>query len=309
MTDPQNAPGQPNDPSLLPSAESQARDLLLRVGARVRRARELKGLPRRAVSEKSGVSPRYLAQLESGEGNISIGLLQRVATALDHRIEWLVGPDDPWTSDALRVADLFRNAPEDRRQAALSLLSAQPSGSARANRVCLIGLRGAGKSTLGTQVGEKLGVPFCELNVEIETHAGMAVGEVMALYGQEGYRELERQALNRVIATRDRMILAVAGGIVSEPDTFKTLLTHFHTIWVKASPQEHMTRVQRQGDTRPMAGNPEAMEQLKKILSSRQDLYQRATEQLDTSGKPLQVSVDELAALLRDGGYLGASAI
>jgi XRE family aerobic/anaerobic benzoate catabolism transcriptional regulator len=132
----------------------------------------------------------------------------------------------------------------------------------------------------------------------------MPVNEVLALYGQEGYRKLEAQALGRIIATYDTMILAVAGGIVAEPDTYKTLLAHFHTIWVKASPGEHMNRVRAQGDTRPMAGNPEAMEQLKSILTSRESLYERALAQLDTTGKPLQTSVDELMALIGDRKFL-----
>lgn len=284
--------------------EVEVQELMHRVGSRVRKARELKGVPRRVVSERSGVSPRYLAQLEAGEGNISIGLLQRVAVALDHRIEWFVGQDDPWTSDALRIADLYRTATAERRRLAMEALSDKTSQQLRARRVCLIGLRGAGKSTLGAMVGQVLHTPFLELNIEIEEHAGMPVSEVVALYGQEGYRELEAQALSRIISTHDAVILAVAGGVVAEPDTFKTLLAHFHTIWIKASPDEHMSRVRGQGDTRPMAGNPEAMEQLRGILKSREALYERADAQLDTSGKPLQSSVDDLAALIRLEGFL-----
>jgi XRE family aerobic/anaerobic benzoate catabolism transcriptional regulator len=287
-----------------PDADDAVNALILRVGDRVRKARERKGIPRRVLSEISGVSPRYLAQLEGGEGNISIGLLQRVAFALDHRIEWLIGEEDPWTSDPLRVADLYRGASGDVRRRVLDLLAPEPVETMRANRICLIGLRGAGKSTLGAAAGAALGVPFVELNREIEDQSGMPVNEVLALYGQEGYRKLEAQALGRIIATYDTMILAVAGGIVAEPDTYKTLLAHFHTIWVKASPGEHMNRVRAQGDTRPMAGNPEAMEQLKSILTSRESLYERALAQLDTTGKPLQTSVDELMALIGDRKFL-----
>ena len=171
-------------------------DRLIRtVGERVRKARELKGLPRRVVSEISSVSPRYLAQLEAGEGNISIGLLMRVAIALDHRIEWLVGEEDPWTSETLRAADLYRAAPAALRAEVMALLSPLPPESLKCGRICLIGLRGAGKSTLGEMTGEALGLPFVELNREIEDHAGMPVTEVLALYGQEGYRKLEAQAV------------------------------------------------------------------------------------------------------------------
>ena len=287
-----------------PDAGDAVTALIWRVGDRVRKARERKGIPRRVLSEISGVSPRYLAQLEGGEGNISIGLLLRVAIALDHRIEWLIGEEDPWTSDALRVADLYRTASRDARQRVLDILAPEPTETMRAHRICLIGLRGAGKSTLGAAAGAALGVPFVELNHEIEDQSGMPVNEVLALYGQEGYRKLEAQALGRIIATYDTMILAVAGGIVAEPETYKTLLAQFHTIWVKASPGEHMNRVRAQGDTRPMAGNPEAMEQLKSILASRESLYEKARAQLDTTGKPLQTSLDELTALIRDRGFL-----
>lgn len=288
-----------------PDADDAVSALILRVGDRVRKARERKGIPRRVLSEISGVSPRYLAQLEGGEGNISIGLLQRVAIALDHRIEWLMGEEDPWTSDALRVADLFRAASGDLRQRVLDMLAPEPIEAMRAHRICLIGLRGAGKSTLGAAVGAAIGVPFVELNREIEDQSGMPVNEVMALYGQEGYRKLEAQALGRIIATYDTMILAVAGGIVAEPETYKTLLANFHTIWVRASPADHMNRVRAQGDTRPMAGNPEAMEQLKSILTSREVLYERALAQLETTGKPLEASIEELISLIRERRFLG----
>lgn len=284
----------------------RAVDVLIQsVGERVRKARELKGLPRRVVSELSGVSPRYLAQLEAGEGNISIGLLKRVALALDHRIEWLVGDEDPWTSEALRIADLYRSAPAAVRQKVMETLVPDPPETLRGHRVSLIGLRGAGKSTLGAMAGERLGVPFVELNREIEDHAGMPVTEVIALYGQDGYRRLEAQAVERVIATHDTMILAVAGGLVAEPETYKLLLSRFHTIWVKASPEEHMARVRAQGDTRPMAGNPEAMEQLRALLRSREALYDRALARLDTTGKPLDVALDELVSLIHERGFLG----
>ncbi|MFT4961375.1 MAG: XRE family aerobic/anaerobic benzoate catabolism transcriptional regulator [Paracoccaceae bacterium] len=278
--------------------------LIMRVGERVRKARERKGIPRRVLSEVSGVSPRYLAQLEAGEGNISIGLLQRVASALDHRIEWLMGEDDPWMSDAVRVTDLFRSATTDVQRAVIRTLSPGPIATIRAHRVCLVGLRGAGKSTLGTLASEMLGIPFVELNREIEEQSGMPVDEVIALYGQEGYRNLEAQALGRVIATHESMILAVAGGIVAEPETYGTLLGHFHTIWLKTSPGEHMMRVRAQGDERPMAGNPEAMEQLKSILTSREALYQQAEAQLDTSGLTVDQSITRLLTLIAEHRFL-----
>jgi len=278
--------------------------LIKTVGERVRKAREMKGMPRRVVSELSGVSPRYLAQLEAGEGNISIGLLKRIAIALDHRIEWLVGDDDPWTSEALRITDLYRSAPSQVRASVMDALAPDPPETLRAQRICLIGLRGAGKSTLGSRAGEVLGVPFVELNREIESHSGMPVNEVIALYGNEGYRWLEAQAVQRVIATYDSMILAVAGGIVAEPATYQMLLAQFHTIWVRTTPEEHMSRVRAQGDTRPMEGNPEAMDQLRTLLRSRETLYGQALATLDTSNKPMETSLDELLGLIKEKGFL-----
>lgn len=285
-----------------PDAEVTA--LISRVGERVRKARELKGIPRRVLSEKSGVSPRYLAQLEAGEGNISIGLLLRVAIALDYQIEWFIGRDDPWMSETLRMADLYRSATADVRAQVLATLSPKPETDLRAQRVCLIGMRGAGKSTMGAAVGAATGVPFVELNRDIEEQAGMPVNEVMALYGQEGYRSLEAQALDRVIATHSSIVLAVAGGIVTEPETYENLLRHFHTIWLKASPQEHMDRVRAQGDTRPMTDNPEAMDQLKAILTSREVLYERAHVRLDTTGIGPDQTLRDLCALIAEREFL-----
>lgn len=292
----------PTDPRSM--ADRAVADLQRQVGDRVRAARERKGISRRVLSEMSGVSPRYLAQLEGGEGNISIGLLQRVAIALDHRIDWLISPEDPWTSTSMRVAELFRQADRPTQESVMTLLTREGGGTERAQRICLVGLRGAGKSTLGRAIGARLDLPFVELNREIETVGGMPMEEIMALYGQEGYRKLEADALDRVIATHDRMILAVAGGIVAEPETYARLLARFHTVWVKASAQEHMERVRAQGDERPMAGNPEAMAQLRSILESREALYARAHAELDTSGADVSTSVEALAALILAQGFL-----
>jgi len=304
MTEITNFRGETSSQSQNDQVKATVSGLITRVGERVRKARERKGIPRRVLSEMSGVSPRYLAQLEAGEGNISIGLLQRVAIALDHRIDWLMGEDDPWTSDALRVAELYRGANVDVQKTVLRTLSPEPMKARRAHRVCLVGLRGAGKSTLGALAGQALDLPFVELNNEIEEQSGMPVNEVIALYGQEGYRQLEAQAISRVIAIHDDMILAVAGGIVAEPETYNMLLGHFHTIWLRTSPDEHMARVREQGDERPMAGNHEAMDQLRSILTSREVLYGRALAQLDTSAQSVDVSLVQLLALIRDRQFL-----
>jgi len=276
-----------------------------RVGQRVRNARETKGIPRRVLSEVSGVSQRYLAQLESGSGNISIALLYRVAEALDLSLESLVSDTELTLKPEPKIGELYENASEDIQAKVMQLLSPPHVQKARAKRVCLIGLRGAGKTTLGQKVSHRLDIPFVELNTVIEELGGMAISEVMELYGQEGYRRLEAQALQHIIDTRESLILAVAGGIVAEPETYTTLLNHFHTVWVRTTPEEHMTRVRAQGDTRPMAGNPEAMEQLKRILSAREGEYARAAAQLDTSDQRPGVSTDQLITLIRENGFIG----
>ena len=280
------------------SPEVPPADIMRRVGARGRAARAEKGLPRRELSEASGVSARYLAQLEAGQGNISIALLERVATALDQRLEWLIAGDPQVPGEATRIADLYRAASAETQAKVLELLAPGEVPDARRNRICLVGLRGAGKSTLGALAGDALGLPFVELNKEIEDQSGMPVGEVMALYGQEGYRRLEAQAVTRMVETHDALILAVAGGIVSDPEAYSQLLAHFHTVWVRTSPDEHMARVRAQGDERPMAGNPEAMEQLKSILTEREELYARAEAHLDTSGKTTDQSLADLISLI-----------
>lgn len=280
-------------------------ELSIIVGQRVRKARERKGIPRRVLSEKSGVSPRYLAQLEAGAGNISIGLLQKIATALDHRIEWLVGQDDPWSSEVIRVSDLYRSASREQKAQIKSILQPESAEVLRANRICLIGLRGAGKSTLGALAGEKLQTPFIELNKEIREQSGMPLDDLMSFYGLEGYRTLESQALENVISKHETVILEVAGGIVASPETFNVLLKSFHTIWIKTSPHEHMERVKAQGDERPMSGNPEAMAQLKSLLSSREALYQQAHVHLSTSDKKVEQSTKELVDLIETYKFLG----
>lgn len=275
--------------------DAEAARLLAMVGERVKSGRARMGISRRMLGEKSGVSQRYLAQLESGQGNISIGLLLRISSALNLRIEWLVSEEDPWTSENVMISSLLRSATRAQREGVLGILMPVNSSLKRAGRIAFIGLRGAGKSTLGRMAAAALNLPFKELNEDIAEASGMAASEVMALYGPEGYRHLERQSLERIVAMHDRLVLAVAGGIVSQPETFNFLLSNFHTIWLKAEPEEHMARVRGQGDERPMAGNPDAMGELRSILTSREALYSRAEAHIDTS----KASLDEtLAAVL-----------
>lgn len=251
------------------------------VGARVRSVRAGRGLTRQQLSEKSGVSLRYLAQWEAGEGNVSLSVLHRVAGALQTPVAALLGEE---------IAALYAAAPEPLRKRVREML-APP---VRKRRVALIGLRGAGKTTLGRLLGKSLDWPFVELNREIEALSGLAVNEVIALYGQEGYRRLERQAVERVVAARDQVVLAAAGGLVTEAETFGFVQAHFHTVWLKAAPHEHMDRVRAQGDERPMAGHPKAMEELNARLREREALYASAHATVDTSGRGVAESHDAL---------------
>ena len=205
------------------------------VGRRVREARKAQGLSRRIVSERSGVSPRYLAKLEAGDGNISIGLLKRVAVALSVPLDAFLIEDGPLAAEVAQMAELYRRADAATRTQVMQVLDPDRMRAQKAGRLCLVGLRGAGKSTLGARVGAALDVPFVELNAMIEEDAGIPIGEIIALYGQEGYRQLEADTLSAIVDGYPRAIVAVAGGIVSEPDTFHTVMSRFHTVWVKAA--------------------------------------------------------------------------
>lgn len=283
---------------------AESAPLIDRLASRVRTARLAQGLPRRALSERSGVSPRYLAQLEAGEGNISVLLLHRVAMALNLDIEDLLAEQPALDADVARVAQLYCGAPAAVQGRVRALLAPQNPVSLRAQRICLVGLRGAGKSTLGALAAEKLKVPFVELNDEVEALAGMPLDEITALYGQHGYRAFEARAVAHVVEQHDKLILAVAGGIVGDDAAYTQVLDRFHTIWISTSAAEHMARVRAQGDLRPMDGNAAAMDQFKAFLTERTPLYERALAQVNTSNKPVQSSVNELLTIIASNQFL-----
>lgn len=284
--------------------ETSVEAVITQVGTRVYKERKAKRMSRRELSEQSGVSPRYIARLEAGEGNVSIGLLQRIAIALDRPIEWLVSTEDALSDDIERLIGRYRRADAATRANVMRVLDPTLLREQKSERLCLIGLRGAGKSTLGALIGKALNLPFIELNQEIERSAGMPVSEVIAMYGEEGYRKLEADTLTNIIATRERLVLAVAGGVVEEATTFADVLGRFHTVWLKASPTEHMERVRAQGDLRPMAGNPKAMEQLREILAARESRYGQADHHLDTSGKTIDASLAELRSTIASNNII-----
>ncbi len=300
-------PGKPDLPANDgPGAERSVAALIQHVGDRVRDTRKALRMSRRELSERSGVSPRYLAKLEGGDGNISIGLLKKVALALDTPVELLLADHGALAEETLRMSDLYRRADAARRTQVMAILDPDRIRGQKAERLCLVGLRGAGKSTLGAKIAQEFGAPFIELNGEIEANTGMPVGEIIALYGQEGYRQLEADTLTGIIETHSRAVVAVAGGIVSEEGTFYHLVSRFHTVWVKASAGEHMDRVRAQGDVRPMKGNPQAMIQLRQILTAREAQYGQADHVLDTSGKSVDASHAELSDLVRSYEILGS---
>ena len=272
---------------------------LEQLGQRVRTMRALRGMSRKVLAKVSGISERYIAQLESGKGNVSIVLLRRVSNAMAAHLEDLIPTGEP-APDWPVIRDLLRKATPDQIAEAKDVLSGHVQGASAQRMafagIALIGLRGAGKSTLGKMLAKKIGWRFVELNKEIEAQNGLSVAEIIALYGQEGFRRMEQAALGQLLARRELTVLATGGGIVSEPLTFDLILSSFYTIWLKAEPEEHMARVRGQGDLRPMADDRSAMAELRNILLSREPLYARAAAVVDTAG----LSVSEAAARLID---------
>ncbi len=270
-------------------------EFLAAVGNRVRERRARLGITRKLLARTAEVSERYLGQLETGEGNISILLLRRIALALDVPLPELLAATsaDP---EQGKIVSLLARIPAHRRAEIVARLVDElgEQEAARRQRVALIGLRGAGKSTLGNALAESLGVPFLELNREVERETGLPAAEVFDLYGQAGYRRIEHRCLERVLAEHERAVLSLGGGVVSEGDTFDLLLRSCRTVWVKASPEEHMARVLAQGDFRPMAGHDDAMEDLKRILIARDPMYRKADVIVDTSGQSPAESLEAL---------------
>jgi len=262
----------------------------------VRNARARRGLSRKLLAVDSGVSERYLAQLEAGQGNVSILLLRQIATALDLPLAELLAEDSGDAAELSLTTQFLRQLPRQ-KLAAVRMQLVRDYGNARdqrLRRIALIGLRGAGKSTLGSKLARALAVPFVELDREVEREAGTSLSEIFLLYGQAGYRRYERRCLEKVLEKNERAVIATGGSIVSEPGTYELLLSSCFTVWLKTAPEEHMARVVAQGDTRPMAGNDQAMEDLRRILDSRDMLYRQADVVVDTAGKSVEKSLAEL---------------
>jgi XRE family aerobic/anaerobic benzoate catabolism transcriptional regulator len=271
---------------------------LIALGQRVRTLRDRSGISRKALSNATGVSERHLANLEYGSGNVSVLVLQQVAVALHCSFAELIGDFTTASPEWLMIRSLLENRDEQTlyqaRIALGEILSDLGTARCSNSRIALIGLRGAGKSTLGQRLAAEKKLPFVELSRDIEQIAGCSIAEIQDMYGTSAYRRYEHQALQQAIHTHSAAVIATPGGLVSEPANFNLLLTNCQSVWLQANPADHMQRVIEQGDFRPMAGSSEAMQDLKGILAAREPFYSRAQFRLDTS----QQTLDETLALL-----------
>lgn len=287
---------------------------LVALGDRVRALRSRRGMTRRAVALAAKVSERHLANLEYGTGNASILVLLQVAGALQCSLAELLGDITTSSPEWLRIRELLERRDEDTlrrvRVAVGELLGTggggMAAGSAHPTRIALIGLRGAGKSTLGQMLADDLDCPFVELSREIEKLAGCSISEIQGLYGQNAYRRYERRALEEAIQIYSEAVIAIPGGLVSDAATFNQLLSHCTTVWLQADPEDHMKRVTAQGDLRPMAASREAMEDLKGILAGRAAFYSKAEYKVNTSAQPLDPTFAALRSLVREALHLSA---
>jgi XRE family aerobic/anaerobic benzoate catabolism transcriptional regulator len=275
-------------------------DFLARLGERVRDARVRRGLTRKTLARESAVSERYLAELEAGRGNISVLLLRQVAGTLALPLAELLRENEDQALELTLIHEFLQRLPKQRLARVRAQLQRDYGGNpaARSERIALIGLRGAGKSTLGEALATELKVPFIELDREIEREAGTGLSEIFLLYGQQGYRRYEQRCLEKILESQSRCVMATGGSIVSEPGTYDLLRSSCFTVWLKAKPAEHMSRVTAQGDMRPMAGNAQAMADLKRILQSRAALYGQADAVVDTAGRSAKQSLKELKRVI-----------
>lgn len=281
-------------------ARSDTTAVMRDFGLRLRLGRAKRGMTRRQLAQASGTSERYLAQIESGQGNASIVIVHAIAQALDLPLTDLLPGPGSRSEPMARILDLLASVPAVELPAIADLIAKQAGReSDRARRIALIGLRGAGKSTLGRNLSRALAVPFVELDRVIEHDYGARIADVIEIAGVSAFRRQERASLERLIEKHEAAVIATAGGIVSEPETYSLLLRRTHTVWLKARPDEHMSRVMQQGDFRPMAQNRQAMADLVAILDAREADYARAHAELDTSGDTIERSGEKLLRIAR----------
>lgn len=290
---------------LMEPAESEAKrsPFLEALGERVRNLRSRKGMTRRAVAVAADVSERHLANLEYGTGNVSVLVLLQVANALQCSLAELLGDVTTTSPEWLLIRELLSKRSEaDLRRARVQLGDMFGEGGnaqERKNRIALIGLRGAGKTSLGQRLAQDLGFPFIELSRQIEQFAGCQISEIHNLYGANAYRRYERRALEEAIQIYPEVVIATPGGLVSDSANFNLLLSHCTTVWLQADANDHMARVAAQGDLRPMAASPEAMEDLKRILEGRSAFYSKADISINTSAQDADASFKRLKTEVR----------
>jgi XRE family transcriptional regulator, aerobic/anaerobic benzoate catabolism transcriptional regulator len=305
-------PGMNGGPEAGAPADGEKNPFLVALGERVRALRARRGMTRKALAAAADVSERHLANLEYGIGNASILVLLQVAQALQCALAELLGDVTTSSPEWLLIRELLEQRDEAtlrRVRIALGELLGAGGGAApavRQSRIALVGLRGAGKSTLGQMLADDLDFPFVELSREIEKFAGCSISEIQALYGTNAYRRYERRALEESIQIYPEAVIATPGGLVSDAATFNLLLAHCTTVWLKADPEDHMQRVIAQGDMRPMAASSEAMDDLRRILAGRAAFYSKADLQLDTSAQPLAPTFDALRTMVREALALPA---
>jgi XRE family aerobic/anaerobic benzoate catabolism transcriptional regulator len=277
-------------------------EFLAALGERVRALRARRGLTRKSLATAAEVSERHLANLEYGTGNASILILLQVANALQCSLSELLGDMTTRNPEWLMIREQLAHADEatiKRVRLSIDDILGASSGQTRSRRIALIGLRGAGKSTLGQRLADDLGYPFVEINRDIEKLAGCSVNEIQALYGMNAYRRYERRALEAVIQSQPQAVIATPGGMVSDVATYNLLLSACTTVWLKAEPEDHMQRVIAQGDMRPMASSKEAMEDLKQILKGRTAFYSKADLTINTSAQTLEPTFELLSTQVK----------
>jgi len=294
----------PSEPSETgPAAAPAKHPFLVALGARVSALRSRRGMTRKALALAADVSERHLANMEYGLGNASVLVMLQVASALQCTLSELIGDVTTSSPEWLMIREMLEQRDDATLQkvrvAIGEMLGTGGGNAALSPRVALIGLRGAGKSTLGKMLAQDLGFPFVELSHEIEKFAGCSVAEIQALYGVSAYRRYERRALEESIQIYPEAVIATPGGLVSDPASFNLLLAHCTTVWLQAAPEDHMHRVIAQGDMRPMAASKEAMEDLKGILTGRAPFYSKAQLRVNTSTQPLDATFELLRHTVR----------
>jgi len=283
-----------------PQEEEITHKLTRDVGKRVRAARSRRGLTRKYLAHHSNVSERYLARVEGGDANISLVLLSRIALALDISLLSLLPSDARECIKYEPLAKLINTLDDVGQKRAFELLNAEFSEiKPPRTGVALIGLRGAGKSTLGALLAQKYKVPFVRLDHEISRMAGLDMGELISLTGQQVYRRYEREALRKTLNDYRRVVVETGGSLVSEPDTYDLLRENYFTVWIRALPEDHLDRVRSQGDTRPMDGSRQPMKELHSILDERSQDYQLADHELMTSKRDIADCIDELTRVTK----------